>query len=160
MGSLLRYEDLERIYSVDRRSIQRWIRSRGFPRPVELSAGTVRFRSHEVDIWERAQAAKRGPEAPMSESEAFQQLNELLSEATGAGDFALEMSEENEEYAGEPDAYYPGPITLVDLFSSYLDHLRDPRYAAATRAEIMRRPQLAAFLRSFAPLASETYLAP
>jgi len=156
MGSYLRYEDLERIYSVDRRSIQRWVRYRGFPRPLELSRGSVRFRSHEVDAWECAQAAKRGPEARLSESEAYQQLNELLSEATEAGDFALEMAEVNEDFAGDPDAYYPGPITLVDLFSSYLDCLRDPRYAAATRAETMRRPQLAAFLRSFAPLASET----
>jgi prophage regulatory protein len=155
MAGLVRYDDLERRFGVNRRTIQRWIRTRGFPQPVELSPGSVRFRSHEVDAWERGRASKRS-DARLSQGEAFQQLNELLSEITGAGDFALEMEEENEEYKDEPDAYVPGPITLADLYSAYLSYLREPETATAARNAIEVRPQLATFLQTFNPLASDT----
>ena len=81
--SLIDYEELETKFKVRRRTIQRWIRSLGFPRPVDLSPGTIRFYRTEVEAWERDRAGRRNSPPHLEEEGAFDQLNELLTEVTG-----------------------------------------------------------------------------
>jgi predicted DNA-binding transcriptional regulator AlpA len=153
MASLLTYDDLERRFGVDRRTIQRWIRGRGFPRPIDFSPGTMRFNGHEVDVWERTRALRRNGAMPLSESDAFKQLNEALTEATETGDYALEMQEFSERWSDPGEVVHP--TTLTELYTAYLNLLADPDTAQATREAMRERPQLAAFLRTFNPMSPE-----
>ena len=151
MGDLVDYEELESRFKVGRRTIQRWIRSLGFPRPIDLSPGTVRFHRHEVDRWEGEKSAKRSDPSPFTAEARFPQLNELPTEITATGDFAVEMHEQNEKWRDDPDAYVPGPVTFTDLYSVYVGCLRDPITAEKARRALEQRPQLAALLRKCSP---------
>lgn len=50
----LRDVHLARRFGVSRATVWRWSRNTGFPSPVRLGPGCTRWRSTEIESWERA----------------------------------------------------------------------------------------------------------
>ena len=44
-------------YSIGRATVWRWVSERKFPNPVKLSPGCTRWRSSDIDAWEKERGA-------------------------------------------------------------------------------------------------------
>jgi prophage regulatory protein len=52
-------------YSVSRPTIWRWVKSLdGFPSPIQISAGTTRWRLVDLEAWDEAQVSTRSTKTP------------------------------------------------------------------------------------------------
>lgn len=69
MQMFLSDRDCGERYGVSKVTIWRWQKTEGFPAPVTLSKGCVRFRLEELVAWE----ASRGGKAAASEHRAAQE---------------------------------------------------------------------------------------
>ena len=54
LPELITFHDLREHYRIPRTTAYRWMKSVGFPRPIQLTSKCVRFKRAEVDAWIKA----------------------------------------------------------------------------------------------------------